>query len=155
MFNVLFLLAGKVSVALYDDHNHLHAGLVRIFVYGEPCMVKGEAWSKYWTHRKQADRDLACGKSKEAAHHLVKAAQCLGRPPPVSFIDCMSSLFWQMLCIILDKMKLPKLVRVLMNAEKRYQGSETISVASKELYSSVKVASCAGRPLRPTTGCTR
>jgi len=102
MFNVLFILAG----------------LVRIFVYGEPCMVKGEAWSKYWTHRKQADRDLACGKSKEAAHHLVKAAQCLGRPPPVSFIDCMSSLFWQMLYIILDKMKLPKLVRVLMNAEK-------------------------------------
>ena len=88
-------------------------GLVRIFVYGEQRMVTGEAWSKYWTHRKQADRDLACGKSKEAAHHLVKAAQCLGRPPPVSFIDCMSSLFWQMLYIIL-----PKLVRVLMNAEK-------------------------------------
>ena len=118
-------------------------------------MVKGEAWSKYWTHRKQADRDLACGKSKEAAHHLVKAAQCLGRPPPVSFIDCMSSLFWQMLYIILDKMNLPKLVRVLMNAEKRYLCSETITVTSKGLFSSVKVASCAGRQLRLIIGCTR
>eukprot|EP00092_Neocalanus_flemingeri_P001165 GFUD01001241.1.p1 GENE.GFUD01001241.1~~GFUD01001241.1.p1 ORF type:complete len:1098 (+),score=305.94 GFUD01001241.1:251-3544(+) len=102
MLNVLFILAG----------------LVRIFVYGEPSLAKGEAWSKYWTHRKQADRDLGCGKGKEAAHHLVQAARCLGRPPPVSFIDCMSSLFWQLLYIILDKMKLPKLVRILMNAEK-------------------------------------
>ena len=60
-------------------------------------MVKGEAWFKYWTHRKQADRDLACEKSKEAAQYL-------GRPPSVSFFDCMSSLFWQMLYIILDKL---------------------------------------------------
>eukprot|EP00090_Calanus_glacialis_P000417 TRINITY_DN10251_c0_g1_i1.p1 TRINITY_DN10251_c0_g1~~TRINITY_DN10251_c0_g1_i1.p1 ORF type:complete len:1045 (-),score=302.19 TRINITY_DN10251_c0_g1_i1:87-3221(-) len=109
MFNVLFILAG----------------LVRIFVYGEPSLAKGEAWAKYWTHRKQADRDLASGKRKEAAHHLVKAAECLGRPPPVSFIDSMSSLFWQLLYIILDSLKLPKLVRILMNAEKN---------ESRELY---------------------
>ena len=94
-------------------------GLVRIFVYGEPSLAKGEAWAKYWTHRKQADRDLSSGKRKEAAHHLVKAAECLGRPPPISFIDSMSSLFWQLLYIILDSLKLPKLVRILMNAEKK------------------------------------
>jgi len=125
MFNVLFILAG----------------LVRIFVYGEPTLAKGEAWAKYWMHRKQADRDLASGKGKEAAHHLVKAAQCLGRPPPVSFIDSMSSLFWQLLYIILDSMKLPKLVRVLMNAEKS-EGRELCWEAAETYHRLHQVELC-------------
>jgi len=125
MFNVLFILAG----------------LVRIFVYGEPSLVKGEAWSKYWTHRKQADRDLAAGKGKEAAQHLVKAARCLGRPPPESFIDCLSSLFWQLFYIVLDKMKLPKLVRVLMNAEKS-EGRELCWEAAETYHRLHQVELC-------------
>jgi len=125
MLNVLFILAG----------------LVRIFVYGEPSLAKGLAWSQYWTHRKQADRDLGQGKGKEAAEHLVKAARYLGRPPPESFIDTVSSLFWQLIYIVLDKMKLPKLVRVLMNAE-RSEGRELCWEAAETYHRLHQVELC-------------
>jgi len=115
MFNILFILAG----------------LVKIFVYGEPSLKKGEAWARYWTHRKQAGRDLAQGKRTEARHHLVKAAECLGRPPPNSFMDSLTSLFWQLLYMLMDWLRLPKFVRKIMkvddseNRELYWEAAET------------------------------
>ena len=101
MFNVLFILAC----------------LVRIFVYGEPKVEK--AWAKYWRYRKQAERDIDSGRAADAKDNLQAALLSLGRPPPVSRLDCLSSLFWQLLHLAMDKLKLPALVRTLMNVDKK------------------------------------
>ena len=68
--------------------------------------------------QKQAEADIEAGDDVNAVKHLKQAASVLGRPVPESFIDCMSSLFWQLLYFLLDKMKLPQLVRSLMRMEK-------------------------------------
>merc|ERR1719430_1389396 len=49
----------------------LIGGLIRIFVYGEPKIGKGEPWSRYWRQRKQADRDMEAGRSGPAAERLT------------------------------------------------------------------------------------
>ena len=103
MLNVLFILAG----------------LVRIFVYGEPKIEKVGAWSKYWRYRKQAEKDIETGRAAEAKENLTAALLSLGRHPPVSFLDCLTSLFWQLLYLVLDKLRLPKLVRTVMQAEQK------------------------------------
>ena len=103
LLNVLFILAG----------------LVRIFVYGEPNIAKAEAWSKYWRYKKQAEKDIETGRVTEARQNLTAALLALGRPPPVSFLDCVSSLSWQLLHLLLDKVKLPALVRTLMKVDKK------------------------------------
>ena len=103
IFNLLFILGG----------------LVRIFVYGEPSICKVSAWAQYWTHRRQADREVGRGDGAEGGRHLVQAALCLGRPPPNTTLDSLASLLWQMILLLLDTFNLPTLLRRVMKAEKR------------------------------------
>lgn len=102
MFNVLLMLAV----------------FIKIFVFGEPD-IQPTSWTCYWRFRRQAEADSEAGNSQEAVKHLLKAASALGRPPPETFFDCLSSLFWQLLYLLLDKLKLPKIIRTLMRAEKK------------------------------------
>ena len=108
-----------VSASLRACYHVSLAGLVRIFVYGEPRLEKVSAWSKYWRFRKQAERDIETGRASQASQNLRAALEALGRPPPLTFLDCLSSLFWQLLYLVLDKLKLPKLVRTMMQADKK------------------------------------
>ena len=110
----------SVSGSLCGHHHVPVAGLVRIFVYGEPRLEKVSAWSKYWRYRKQAERDIETGRASQAKENLRAALVSLGRPPPLTFLDCLSSLFWQLLYLVLDKLKLPQLVRSVMAADKKY-----------------------------------
>ena len=89
-------------------------------MYGEPRLEKVSAWSKYWRYRKQAERDIETGQASQAGENLKAALVSLGRPPPLTFLDCLSSLFWQLLYLVLDKLKLPKLVRSMMQADRKY-----------------------------------
>ena len=122
MLNVLFILAGKApqSQSQYEVPSCVLAGLVRIFVYGEPRLEKVSGWSQYWRYRKQAEKDIETGRASQARQNLRAALVALGRPPPLTWLDCLSSLFWQLLVTVLDKLKLPKLVRSLMAADKKY-----------------------------------
>ena len=102
MFNVLLMLVV----------------FIKIFVFGEPD-IQPSSWTRYWRFRRQAEADSETGNSQEAVQHLKKAASALGRPPPETFFDCLSSLFWQILYLLLDKLKFPKITRTLMRAEKK------------------------------------
>ena len=95
------------------------AGMVRIFVYGEPSLCKVSAWSRYWAHRRQADREVGRGDGGQGGDHLVQAALCLGRPPPTSTLDSLASLLWQIILLLLDTLNLPTLVRRVMRVEER------------------------------------
>merc|ERR1719341_1825021 len=94
----------------------LIAGLIKIFLHGEPQISKREAWSRYWRPRKQADREVAQGKGAEAGVHLKEAAESLGRRVPQSTLDCLASLLWQLLVFGLDKMGVIPLLRKLTGA---------------------------------------
>ena len=122
MLNVLFILAGNAEILSLTMRfpSCFLAGLVRIFVYGEPSLEKVSAWSQYWRYRKQAERDIETGRASQARQNLRAALVALGRPPPVTWLDCLSSLFWQLLYLVLDKLKLPQLVRSVMAADKKY-----------------------------------
>jgi len=95
----------------------LIAGLIKIFLHGEPQISKREAWSRYWRPRKQADREVAQGKGAEAGVHLKEAAESLGRRPPQSTLDCLASLLWQLLVFCLDKMGVIPLLRKLTGSK--------------------------------------
>merc|ERR1711971_1483292 len=95
----------------------LIAGLIKIFLHGEPQISKREAWSRYWRPRKQADREIAQGKGAEAGVHLKEAAESLGRRVPQSTLDCWASLLWQLMVLGLDKMGLIPLLRKLTGAK--------------------------------------
>merc|ERR1719242_2345200 len=94
----------------------LIAGLVKIFLHGEPQIAKREGWSRYWRPRKQADREVAQGKSAEARVHLKEAVKSLGRRVPQSKLDCLASLLWQLMVFCLDKVGLIPLLRKLTGA---------------------------------------
>ena len=89
-------------------------------MYGEPRLEAVSGWSQYWRYRKQAEKDIETGRASQASQNLRAALVALGRPPPLTWLDCLSSLFWQLLLTVLDKLKLPKLVRSLMAADKKY-----------------------------------
>ena len=91
---------------------------IRIFVFGEPD-IQPASWTQYWRHRRQAQTDIEAGNSGEAVKHLKLAASALGRPPPETFLDCLSSMFWQLFYFLLEKLKLPMMTRTLMRAEKK------------------------------------
>merc|ERR1719400_1713407 len=91
----------------------LIAGLIKIFLHGEPQISKREAWSRYWRPRKQTDREVAEGKGAEAGVHLKGAAESLGRRVPQSTLDCLASLLWQLLVFGLDKLGVISLLRKL------------------------------------------
>jgi len=95
----------------------LIAGLIKIFLHGEPQISKREAWSRYWRPRKQADREMAEGKGTEAGVHLKEAAESLGRRVPQSTLDCLASLLWQLLVFGLDKVGVISLLRKLTGAK--------------------------------------
>merc|ERR1719312_2242942 len=116
IFNLLFILGG----------------LVRIFVYGEPSICKVSAWAQYWTHRRQAEREVGRGDGAEGGRHLVQAALCLGRPPPNTTLDSLASLLWQMILLLLDTFNLPTLLRRAMKAEKSV--SRELSWEAAETY---------------------
>jgi len=94
----------------------LIAGLIKIFLHGEPQIAKREGWSRYWRPRKQADREVAQGKSAEARVHLKEAVESLGRRVPQSKLDCLASLLWQLMVFCLDKVGLIPLLRKLTGA---------------------------------------
>ena len=103
-------------------------------MYGEPSLEKVSAWSKYWRFRKQAEKDIETGRASQAKENLRAALVALGRPPPLTFLDCLSSLFWQLLYLVLDKLKLPKLVRSLMQADKKYKSLIVSPLPSLDVY---------------------
>ena len=129
MLNVLFILAG----------------LVRIFVYGEPSLEKVSACSKYWRYRKQAEKDIETGRASQAQENLRAALVALGRPPPLTWLDCLSSLSWQLLLLLLDKLKLPQLVRSLMQADCRLQ-REVVWEAAETFHRLHSVQLCSSGP---------
>lgn len=92
--------------------------MVRIFVFGEPD-IKPSSMTQYWRYRRQAETDMDEGNNIEAVKHLNKAASSLGRPPAESFSDSVSSLFWQLFYLLLDKLRLPQMVRMVMRTEKK------------------------------------
>lgn len=91
---------------------------IRIFVFGEPD-VQPASWTRHWRLRRQAEADIEAGRSSEAVRHLKLAASALGRPPPETFLDCLSSMFWQLFYFLLEKLQLPKITKTLMRAEKK------------------------------------
>ena len=91
---------------------------IRIFVFGEPDMPQA-SWSLFWRHRRQAEADIEAGHSAEGVKHLKLAASALGRPSPETFLDCLSSMFWQLFYFLLEKLQLPKITKTLMRAEKK------------------------------------
>ena len=104
------------------------AGLVGVFVYGEP-EVGRPVWGQHWRHRRQAEQELQAGRAGRAWEQLEAAARCLGRPPPSPGVECLSSTAWQVssqqnatgvlrlysqvVHWLLDRFSLPRLARAV------------------------------------------
>ena len=62
---------------------------------------------------------MARGRARPAVEHLSTAAACLGRPAPSTRLDCLASLLWQLLVLLLDRLGLLSLLTRLGGKEAR------------------------------------
>lgn len=73
---------------------------------------------------------MARGRAVPAMEHLGAAAVCLGRPAPSTRLDCLASLLWQLLVLLLDRLGLVSLLTRLggkeaKEGESRWEAAET------------------------------
>ena len=62
-------------------------------MYGEPRLEKVSGWSQYWRYRKQAEKDIETGRASQARQNLRAALVALGRPPPLTWLDIILTLY--------------------------------------------------------------
>lgn len=81
--------------------------LVQMFVYGEPAMsTKSKTGMAFFTHRKQAQTHQQKGEYSSAWRAYGAALSCAGRPLPVSPMEAMMGLCWQLCRLSLQQVGL-------------------------------------------------
>ncbi|XP_022108492.1 sterol regulatory element-binding protein 1-like isoform X2 [Acanthaster planci] len=99
--------------------------LAGVFIFGEPVTKShSEASTTFWRHRKQADLDLARGDFAAAASQLRTCLTALGRPLPTSRLDLLSSLTWNLVRHVLNRLLIGRWLATLAGGLRRKREGE-------------------------------
>jgi len=122
----------------------LLAGLCKIL---QPLEVSATAKksSNYWRMERQAEKEIELGNAPASLKCLRSAAHALGQPIPDSWVDSVSTLLWQILLLIFNKIGLVQLVRRLhSNRTAPARDRETNGQIAKTFHLYNQVHLCGG-----------